>query len=232
MTDLMIASRSLSAVGGSGTINVAAAAAARRLRAPRISWHAIWIKAVAMAAAEWPELRTGYLRYPWAHLYLHPHSVASVTVERRWNGAPALFVDPILDPAALSLAEIERRRRSLQESPIEKVGGFRRQLRISRLPWIVRRAVWHIGTQWSGWLRSRYLGTYTVTKSHRRIKALQVFLPISFVFYWTAPDRNGDVEVRIFFDHRIIDGSSAARIIAAIERAINEGIAAELAAAP
>jgi len=76
-------------VGVNRIINVSAVAAARKQSQPLVAWAAIWIKAVALASRDWPELRTAYLPYPWPRMYVHPHTVASVVVER------AVFIDKL-----------------------------------------------------------------------------------------------------------------------------------------
>src|SRR6266511_3941515 len=50
------------------------------------------------AGSEWPDLRRAYMPFPWAHLYEHPHNVATVVLEREWRNAPAVFYDQIQQP--------------------------------------------------------------------------------------------------------------------------------------
>ena len=232
IVDVLTVGRTMYISGGGGPMNVTPAAEARRRKQPAISWDAIWIKAVALAAKQRPELQTAYMPYPWAHLYVHPHPVASVVVERMWDGEPAVFMEPMLNPAALSLVEIDQRCKGLASLQIEKVGSFRRQIRITRLPWIVRRTLWHIAAYWSGSLRSRYLGTYATMKAPRRIQVHQNTPNVPFVFHWSTPDPKGDLTVEILFDHRLVDAAGAVRVMLAVERAMNGAIAQELAAAP
>jgi hypothetical protein len=216
--------------GAGVTINVAAAAAARRLRQPPVSWGAIWIKAIAIAAVSCPELRTAYLPYPWPRLYVHPYAVAMIAVERVWNGARAVFADKIKNPAALSLVEINRRCEAMMILPVESIGGFRLLIRVSRFPWIVRRLLGHIAMRWSGILRSEYIGTYAVTKAARRVQVLQVISPMPFTVYWGNPDSKGDAVFQVFGDHRVADGMSSLRNFQVIEKVMNEDIVAELKA--
>jgi hypothetical protein len=85
-------------VGGATSIQVARVAEVRRRHQPLISWSAILIKAIALVAKEWPDLRRAYMPFPWAHLYEHPHNVATVVLEREWRNAPAVFFDQIQQP--------------------------------------------------------------------------------------------------------------------------------------
>jgi hypothetical protein len=232
IVDALAVGRTMHIAGGGGPMNVAPAAEARRRKQPAISWDAIWIKAVALAAKERPELQTAYMPYPWAHFYVHPYPVAAVAVERMWNGEPAVFMEPMSDPAALSLFEIDQRCKALATLPIASVGSFRRLIRITRLLWILRRAIWHIAAYWSGSLRSSYLGTYTTMKSPRRIQVHQNTPNIPFAFHWSTPDPKGDLTVEILFDHRVVDAAGAVRVMLAVERAMNGAVAQELAGAP
>ena len=232
MSDVVHFGKKSQVVGGNWTINVSPVAVARKLRRPPIGWGAIWVKAVALAGRKWPELRTAYLPFPWPRLYLHPHPVATMVVERAWNGRPAVFFDQIKRPDQLSLVEIDAILRGLKRRPVESVGGYRRLIRFSRLPWIVRRPVWSFALQWSGWLRSQYFGTYSVHSFPvRRAQVMQSTTPISFSLIYGLLNPDGDVLVQLLMDHRIVDGLTSHRIMLAIEAAMKEDIVAELTAA-
>lgn len=231
MSDVVHFGKKSHVVAGNWTINLAAVAAARKLRHPPIGWGAIWVKAIALASRKWPELRTAYLPFPWPRLYLHPYPVATMVVEREWNGRPAVFFDQIKHPDLFSLAEIDIVLRGLRRRPIETVGGFRRLIRISRMPWIVRRPLWSFALQWSGALRSAYFGTYSVHSFPvRRAHVMQSTTPISFSLIYGLLDPDGDVLIQLLMDHRIVDGLTSHRIILAIETAMKEDIVAELTA--
>jgi hypothetical protein len=232
MSDVVHFGKKSHVVGGNWTINVSAVANARKLARPPVGWAAIWVKAIALAGRKWPELRSAYLPFPWPHLYLHPHTVATMVVEREWNGRHAVFFDQIKRPDLLSLAEIDIIIRGLRRRPVETVGGFRRLIRMSRMPWIVRRALWSFALQWSGRLRSTYFGTYSVHSFPvRRAHVMQSTTPISFSLIYGLLDPAGDVLVQLLMDHRIVDGLTSHRIMLAIEAAMKEDIVAELTSA-
>jgi len=177
-------------------------------------------------------LRTAYLPFPWPRLYLHPHPVATMVVERAWNGRPAVFFDQIKRPELLGLVEIDAILRGLKQRPVESVGGYRRLIRFSRLPSIVRRPVWSFALQWSGRLRSEYFGTYSVHSFPvRRAQVMQSTTPISFSLIYGLLNPGGDMLVQLLMDHRIVDGLTSHRIMLAIEAAMKEDIVAELTAA-
>jgi hypothetical protein len=229
MSDIVHFGRQSHVVAGNWTVNVAAAAAARKRAHPPVGWGAIWVKAMAIAARKWPELRSAFLPYPWPHIYLHPHAVATLVVEREWNGRPAVFFDQVQRPETLALAELDIILKGLRRRPVESVGGYRRLVRFSRLPWIIRRPVWSFALRWSGRLRSRYFGTYSVHSFPvRGAQVMQSTTPISFSLIYGFPDAGGNVLVQLMMDHRIVDGLTAHRIVRAIEAAMKEDIVAEL----
>src|SRR5262245_48844794 len=69
-------------------MNVAAVERMRLPLASRPSWCTIFTKAYAQVSAEFPEFRRAYLSFPWARLYEHTDSIASVAVERTYQGEP------------------------------------------------------------------------------------------------------------------------------------------------
>jgi hypothetical protein len=232
MSDVVHFGKKSHVVGGNWTINVSAVATARKMRHPPIGWGAIWVKATALACRRWPELRTAYLPFPWPRLYCHPNAVATMVVEREWNGRHAVFFDQVKRPDSLGLVEIDTILRGLRGRPVETVGGFRRLIRVARMPWIVRRPLWSFALQWSGRLRSEYFGTFSVHSFPvRRAHVMQSTTPISFSLIYGLIDPHGDVLVQLLMDHRIVDGLTSHRIMLAIEAAMKEDIVAELSAA-
>src|SRR5262249_7879184 len=89
--DLLHSARAVPGVVVQRQMDVSALRRARALGAPGASWCAAFIKAYALAACDFPELRRAYIPFPWPHLYEHPHSVASVAVERLYRGERAVF---------------------------------------------------------------------------------------------------------------------------------------------
>lgn len=216
-------------VGCNWVINVAAAAEARKAGHPPVSWVAIWVRAVARAARKWPELRTCYLPYPWPRMYVHPFLVATLLVEREWRGSSAVFLDKVKHPEALSVTQIDRIFRSLRQLPVESVGGYRLLIRISRLPLLVRRLLWSIALHWSGRLRSKYVGMFAINFIRaERFAIAQTKTAISFAMWFGLVKPNGDMLVQLFWDHRILDGMAANRLIRDLEKMINVEIVEEL----
>ena len=129
---------------------VAARAAQQRQQQPVIGWTAMWLKALALVSQRRPELRTLYLPFPWARLYVRPESVGTIVIERTWQGVSALFFEQFAAPEKRSLLELDDALRKLKQAPVESVGSFRRLIRISRLPVVLRRLIWSFGAQLVG----------------------------------------------------------------------------------
>jgi hypothetical protein len=216
-------------VGCNWTINVAPVVAARKQQQPPVSWVAIWVRAMALTGRQWPVLRTCYLPYPWPRMYVHPFTVAALVVERQWRDTSAVFLDTIKNPEALSIPEIDETFRSLRELPVESVGAFRHLIRISKFPLVLRRFLWSIPLYWSGRLRSKYMGSFSINFLRApRFAVVQSTTPISFSILFGLVEPNGDMLVQLFWDHRVLDGMDANRLIRDIEAVMNAEIAAEL----
>src|SRR5262249_38702356 len=66
--------------------------AARGRCSPRPSWVTLFTKAYALVCTARAELRRAYLEFPTPHLYEHPVNVASVAVEREYQGENGVFI--------------------------------------------------------------------------------------------------------------------------------------------
>src|SRR5262245_46529093 len=86
VADLMYFSGKVPSVTLERPMNLAALQAARSACHLHPSWSAIFIKAFSLVATRFPELRRSYMLFPWPRLYEHPHSVATLNVERQVHG--------------------------------------------------------------------------------------------------------------------------------------------------
>ncbi len=202
--------------------------ASSRLAAPqRISWPALFLKAVGLAATEFPELRQTWFRWPWAHLYQHPHTVAVLTVQREIDGEPWLFWGRIPQPDQHSLAHIQHQIDLFQrEDPRRK---FRKALQLAALPLMIRRAVWWWNLNVSARGRARRVGTCFLSTLAGRGAEIQ--LPPSVhtgCFTYGPLDEQGRCRVTLAYDHRIMDGARAAAILERMEQLLTGPLQQEL----
>jgi hypothetical protein len=222
------AAESLTA-GATYSIRVTSVAAARRNCQPLIGWAAILTKAMALTAERWPELRQCYMPLPWPHLYEHPHCIVSLVLEREWKGERAIFGDQIQNPEGISLREIDNRLRTMKGAPIEALGGFRRIVRITGYPFLVRRFIWTLVLKGSGRLRARYFGTFCVNLlAARNLHISQSVTLHAISLYYGPLQPDGIMKLHVFFDHRVIDGARFVRWLADLEATLNRDVVAEL----
>ena len=59
-------------------------------------------------------------------------------------------------------------------------------------------------------------------------ESLHPLAPLSFVINYGVIDEHGDVTVKLVYDHRVVDGATVGRALAAFEAALTGPILAEL----
>jgi hypothetical protein len=210
-------------------MHLAPAAAGRQAAAPRPSWCALFAKAFAFVAAARPELRRAYMPFPWPHLYEHPTSIVSIAIERRLGDEDAVLFAHLRGPEQKGLQELDAQLQHCKEAPVEKVGLFRRIRRVSRLPRPLRRLLWWTALNVSGRWRARHLGTFGLSVVAGLGAAIPHLLsPLTATLNYGVIDADGVVDVCLTFDHRVLDGATAARALEDMERALNGEILTEL----
>lgn len=210
-------------------INVAPLVEARARAAERPSWCAIFTKAYAMVAARAPQLRRSYISFLRPHLYEHPNNIASVAISRPYEGEDAVFFARVRSPERQGLGQLDAFLRYHKEEPVEKIALFRFALQVSQLPSLARRALWWYGLQTSGYRRAAYLGTFGVSVySSSGSESLHPLSPLTTALNYGPIRPDGDVDVRIIYDHRTLDGGTVARALAAVEDTLLDEILPEL----
>ncbi|MCE9530764.1 MAG: 2-oxo acid dehydrogenase subunit E2 [Planctomycetes bacterium] len=202
---------------------------ARQLVQPRTQWTAIFIKAYALTSLEVPSLLRSYIRLPWPHLYEHQVPIASFTVERQYKNEDVALGSRLRHPHLLPLTKIDEYLRRCKNEPIESIREFRQIVRLSRLPgWISRMVAWY-GLHASGRWRERYFGTYGVTSvASLGAGAIGVISPFTGTLHYGIFDEENRLDVRLTFDHRVLDGATAARALAVMENHLQGSILNEL----
>ncbi len=211
------------------TIRLAPVADARGRCTPRPGWCALFLKAYGIVAARRPQLRWAYMPLPWPHFYEHPESVASVTVERRLGDEDVVFLAHVLGPQNQSLTALEGHLRHFKTAPIESIGLFRRIWKMSRLPRPLRRLMWWFGLNTSGNRRARHIGTWGVSvTAGLGAVGLRPLSPLTTNLGYGMVGEDGSVDVRLTYDHRVLDGGTVGRALADLDEALNGPILAEL----
>jgi hypothetical protein len=210
-------------------LNVAAVERSRALLRTRPSWCVLFTKAYAKVALEFPSLRRAYLSFPWARLYEHGMNIASIAVERIFEGEPGVFFGHIHSPEELAIMELEKRLTHFKDDPIESVADFQSTMMITRLPKPIRRLAWWYVTHSRGYRKATWLGTFGVSVySNLGAESLHPLSPLTTTLNYGVIQANGDVAVRIIYDHRVLDGAVVARVLARLEAVLNGDIRGEL----
>ena len=209
-------------------MDLGAVAAARNACAPQPPWVAIFAKAYAFTAQEFPELRRVYLKWPWPHLYEYPASVAVLAIDRIYQGEAAVLPRMIKDPAACRIGDIAQTIRHAKEAPLDEIKDFRRVLAIAKLPGPLRRLLWWLGFS-IGRQRGNYFGTVVISTvsafGAELIHPLAV-APVFLTYGIIGADHR--CTVRLIFDHRVFDGVLVARALVRLEAILNTTIIEEL----
>lgn len=205
--------------------------AARNQCSTRPSWSALFTKAFALVADEFPELRTAYMPYVRPHLYRYNENAAIVVIERILGDENVVFPFRIRNPGWVPVFRLSEVLREAKCAPIDTITDFVRILRISALPWPFRQMAWWIGHN-SGRLRGNYFGTFVVSSlAFSGAEMLHVISPgITLLSYGIVKD-DGVVDVSVTWDHRIGDGAVFARSLVRLEEVLNTVIVQELASA-
>jgi hypothetical protein len=210
-------------------MNVRVVVQARKKCRLRPSWVVLFAKAYSLVAAEMPRLRQSYLSLPYPHLYEHPENVATVAVEREYEGDEVPFFGQLRAPDSRPLLELDRRLRHYRSAPLWEVGSFRQGLRLGRLWRPIRRLAWWYGLNGSGSRRARRFGTFGISVySSLGVESLHPIAPVTTVLNYGPIAASGRVNVRLVYDHRVLDGAAVGRALLRLEEVLAGPIVREL----
>ena len=216
-------------------MNLSPLLAARMAQQSRPSWTVIFLKGYALLAREMPELRRAYVKLPWPHLYEYPVSVASIAHERRHDGEHAVLLSRIKGPERCSIAELEASIQTARSRPVLEVKEFRRALNFARAPAPLRRLLMWLGLNIARQRANRF-GTFQLSVySGLGAESLNPLTPLTTLLNYGPIGEDGSVNVRIHYDHRVMDGANVARALERFENILNGVVADEViqsAAAP
>jgi len=226
--DLLFFARSIPTVPVQRRISLTGLVAARAMCKERPRWISIFAKAYALVAEEFPELRRTYVKLPWPQLYEYPTSRATILIERDYLGESTVCPVSIKDPAHQSLRDIERLIEHAATAPLEDIKEFRRWVQFARLPRFLRRAVWWVGLNW-GRQRGNYFGTFGLSVySALKAESLHPLAPVTTLLNYGVIGEDGFLDVRVIYDHRVMNGTTIARALARLEEILNLDVIQEL----
>lgn len=226
--DLLHIAKNIPTVPVQRSINVAKLMAAREQTTSRISWPTIFAKAYAIVCSQMPELRRAYLEYPRPRLYEHPHSIASIAIERMYEEEASVFFAYIPEPECMTLVELENAVAMYRTKPVEELFAFTFWF-YRRFPRFCRRFLWWYMLNVRGSRKAQFIGTFGLSVySSLGAESLHPLTPLTTTMNYGIIDQAGQVSVRLIYDHRVMDGATIARALHRLEEVLNREILSEL----
>jgi hypothetical protein len=112
---------------------------------------------------------------------------------------------------------------------VETVPTFMQALWISRLPRPLRRLVWAIGLYSDGACRGHFFGTFGISVvGSLGAAGLHILSPLTTTLNYGTFGDDGTLDVRLTYDHRVLDGAPAARALTELEEVLHDDIRREL----
>ena len=201
---------------------------ARMEHQARPSWTAIFLKGYALLAREVPELRRAYVKLPWPHLYEYPVSIASVAYERELDNEWAVLLSCIKGPERFSVQELDEKIRLTRSRPVNEVKDFHRALKMAQAPRPIRRLLMWLGLNLAR-QRANFFGTFQLSVySGLGAESFNPLTPLTTLLNYGPIEKDGSVNVRILYDHRVMDGANVARALEKFERILEGPVADEV----
>ncbi len=202
--------------------------AARQACAPPPTWTGLFTRAFAVVAARTPALRTSYLTFPWPRFYEHPGNIATINIDRQLSGERVVLYAHVPSPEDRTLQELDAIIRVHQDTPASEIESYRNAVRLSRVPWPFRRLLWWAGLNLFGPLRCRHFGTFAISSVGSLGAGITHLMPLlTSQLHYGMFDTAGRVEMRLSFDHRVLDGATAAVALAEMEVVLHDEITQE-----
>jgi hypothetical protein len=188
----------------------------------------MFVKGYALLAQETPVLRRAYFRYPLPRIHQYPFSDATIAVERIVDGES--FVLPLIvhNAEGYAVAEIGEMLARAKSDDLATLDVFRYADRIVSLPLPLRRIAYWIGYNVVSY-RRHFFGTFGLTTvASEGGELLNLVSPLTTVLTYGPFLQDWTIDVRIMFDHRIVDAAPIARALARLEQVLNGNIADEV----
>ena len=202
--------------------------AARAACHERPRWTAIFTKAYAVVAQEYPELRQVYVKLPWPQLYEYPTSTAKILIERDYRGSR---------PSAQFRSKTRHTNRYATSHPGSSTLQLRRskKLRTFADGRNSRDCRVFCGARFGGWgsigaanaVTISGLSDYLCTRPSKP-KSLHPLAPSTTVLNYGVMTGEGVLDVRIIYDHRVMNGTTVARVLVRLEEILNSVMVEEV----
>jgi hypothetical protein len=219
--DLMHTSQQVPTVTIERRMSLGALLEARNRCMQKPTWTAMFMKAYALVARERPLLRTSYMSFPWPRFYEHAKNIVCVNFSQKYQGEDIVLQTQIRSPENRSLREIDGIIRQMKEQPVEQCDAFNRAMKLAWWPRPIRRFIFWATMNVFGRRRAHNLGTFGITSvAEKGAGALSILPLITSTLHYGLLDANGNLDVRLSFDHRVLDGAPAAEALPSLERTL------------
>src|SRR5262249_27607755 len=216
--DLMTFSQRVPTVTVDRRMNLSRLVAARQACCPRPTWTALFTKAYALVAAREPLLRRCYMGFPWPPFYEHPKNIATLNIGRRVADEDVVLHAHVRGPDRRSLVKIDEIIRYFMDTPVHEIDSYRRVNRVSYLPGPIRRLLMWATLNLFGRRRCHNFGTFGITSVAGQGAGILNLVPLlTSTLHYGLFDDKGCLDVRLAFDHRVLDGAQAAETLLHLE---------------
>jgi hypothetical protein len=189
----------------------------------------LFSKAFGLLGRDYPDLRRSYLKFPWPHLYEHPHHVVTLNVERQYGDESIVLYCLIRAPENRTIADMDALVRHHKEAPLETLRSFQRSRDIGRIPWPLRHWFWWASLNVFGRRRCHNFGTFGISSVAAQGAGLLHLIPLlTSTLHFGLFDAEGRLEMRLSWDHRVMDGATVGRVLRDLEAVLNREIVREL----
>ena len=172
-------------------------------------------------AARTPALRTSYLTFPWPRFYEHFVNIATLNVDRQLEDERVVLYAQIAEPENCTLQEIDKIIHDFQNEPVGNLRSYRNAVRMSQVPWPFRRILWWAALNILGSVRCHFFGTFGITTIGSQGAGITHLLPLlTSQLHYGMFDPAGALDMRLSFDHRVLDGVTAALALADLENVL------------
>lgn len=227
--DLMHFSRKVPAITIERRMDLSALSAARASCTPAPTWSALFIKAFALMGVKKPLLRTSFMPFPWARFYENRSSIAALSVDREVDGERIVLFALVSRADNRSLRDIDAIIREHQTKPLDEIKSYQASLMLSKLPKPIRRFVWWWGLNVYGSSRCHKFGTFGITSVCSKGSGMVRLVPlVTYTLHYGMMEADGSIKMRLTFDHRVLDGATAADLLKDMEATLRGAVLAEV----
>jgi hypothetical protein len=232
IADLMYFSKSLPLVAMERTMHLGNVAKARAKHPERPPWSAIFAKSFGLVTQEIAALRQVYLKVPIPHIFEYEESYVSIAYEMEDEEEAFILPVRIRSPDKIPITGFRFKIDEMRSDYLSRRGFYRIVEITGFFPAILRRPIW-----WTvlnvPHLRKRFFGTFAITSvGFLGANMITPIAPFTSLLTYGPISEDGQVIVRLVFDHRLYDGVTAARALARLEEHLVGCIFEELDAVP